>query len=139
MTDRKYIGVSKITVNSVDSTNVIRVEHEYVMNLKPVTMRGTVECVDVNELPKKFHRYTLTFDTQSTVFDSYIDDDGDNPVIPSMSITLDLAGGDTELWTLQAGKSYVESRGERRIEGQVERRPGVVVVICIGTRVVTHP
>jgi hypothetical protein len=140
MTDRKLKGIQKITVNAADETNVLDVEIKLAPDdfLEPQFVPNTIAALGVKQW-EKFWVVTITHDSWSSVWDSYLNDDGEGAVIPSFSITFELADTGTEVWTAEASKSYIQNRGELKAELEQERNPGVVEVIVIGTFTITHP
>ena len=144
MTDRVFMGINKITVNVSDESNVLDVDiwaitddmKEDLVEIKFTP--GTYEGVGAKQWAKGF-LVKVMHDGYSDVWDPYINDDGVNVVLPAFTVTFDLTGGGTEVWTFQANKCWVANRGDLTIDKEAERGEGVVFVICIGTVVITHP
>lgn len=147
MTDRKITGIQKVTVNSVDETNIMDVD------IWAVTEEGNEDLVEVIFLANiiegvAFKQWAkgwlvqLVHDGFTDVYDSYIADDAKGPVIPNFSITFDIVTAGvigTEIWTFQANKSYIFNRDDVQFELDQKRTPGGIFVLCIGTVAVTHP
>ena len=147
MTDRKFTGINKVTVNSVDETNVLDVDiwlmtDDYNEDLVEVQFTpGTIEGVGFKQWAKCW-LVKIVHDGWTDLWDSYIDDDGEGIALPNFSVTFDIvedvAEKVTEVWTFQANKSYIANRDEIRVEIEQERTPGAIYVVCIGTVEITH-
>ena len=138
MTTRTVLRINEVETTGGVATNIMDVEWEFVIKDKVRHTPNVTAGLDIRHFPK-YHKITMDFDTQTDIFNAYMDDDGVNPVIPLFKIEYTLVGGATELWTFQASKSYVLSRGELKVEKLARRKTWRVVVICIGTRSVTWP
>ena len=138
--DEQYTGIQKITVNSSDCTNILWYEWEFVGQdggdiLTPRFTPNTYESVGVTEWPGKYWRLRFGIDSTSTVFDSYINDDGANAVIPDLSVTIVKSDGNTRVHTYQASKSYVSNFDpSSEVAERATYNTSVVEVVCIGTR-----
>lgn len=146
MTDRVFTGIKKITVNSVDETNVLDVD------IWAITDEGDEDLIDILFTPNTIEGigakqwakgWLLKFvhDGWTDVWDSYIDDDGEGAVIPTLVVTFNtiVAGvAGTEIWTFQASKSYVSNRDEVGMRIEEKHTPGAIYVLIIGTVAVTH-
>lgn len=147
MTDRLFMGIQKITVNSVDETNILDVDiwaiaedmDEDLVEIKFTP--NTVEGVGAKQWAKGF-LIKVVHDGFSDVWDNYIKTDVVNPVIPNFTVVFDIVedalGDVTEIWTFQVNKCYVANRGPLTVDKEQERGEGVVFVLCIGTVVITH-
>lgn len=147
MTEREFVGVQKVTVNSVDEENILDVEITLVtddmeedlaeVKFTPNTIEGTAF--------KQYGKCWLTkvvHDGWTDVWNSYIDDDAEGAVIPNFVVVFDIvktaAEKTTEVWTFQASKCFIFNRDELRVEIEQKRTPGAVYVVCIGTVTITH-
>jgi len=142
MADRKYLGIQKITVNSVDETNVLDVD------IWRVTDSYDEDLAEVKVTPNTiggvgFKQYAacwlikIVHDGQSDVWDDFIGDGAKGVVIPNFSVTFDIVK-DAELkvievWNAEASKCYIANRDELKVEIEQERTPGAIFVVCIGT------
>lgn len=142
MTDRKYLGIQKVTVNSIDETNVLDVD------IRLVTLKYAEDLVEVKFTPNTIYGVgfkphpkcwliKVVHDGQSDVWDSYIGDNTKGAMIPNFSVTFDivkdLAGKVIEVWNAEANKCYIANRDELKVEIEQERTPGAIFVVCIGT------
>lgn len=135
MVDRQVTNINSVTINSNPATNILDVDYQFVMQDKVRHTPNVVEGLGIRNYPK-YHRIIIVHDSITDIYDSYIDDDGKNPVIPSGSIeyaVLNAGVAEVATWTLQANKWYVASRGELRVEKLQERKTWQVVLIGIGT------
>jgi hypothetical protein len=138
-TDRKLTGITKVTCNGVDSTNILGVEWEYVTDLQPQFMPNLTAAIGVKEWSGKYWIIRVTTDTKTSIFDSYISDSGAASALPTFIVTYSAVKADgtqqTETHTYEANKVYV-SRVEPSMEArwQGERNPVTYEFICIGTR-----
>lgn len=147
MTDRKYLGIKKITVNTTDETNILDVDiwaitDSYDEDLAEVKFTpNTIEGVGFKQWAKGW-LIKIVHDGWSDVWDSYIDDDAEGAVIPAFIVIFDIvkdaAGKVTEVWTFEASKCYIANRDELKVEIEQERTPGAIFVVCIGSVEVTH-
>jgi len=147
LTDRKITGIQKITVNSIDETNIMDVD------IWAITDEGSEDLVEVIEMAnviegvgfKQYARCWLVkvvHDGFTDVWDSYINDDGKGPAIPNFSITFDILTigvVGTMLMTFEASKCYIYNRDDVTFELDQKRTPGAIFVLCIGTISITHP
>ena len=105
--DVQYTGVSKVTVNSNDCDQVLWYEWSFEGAdggdiLTPRFTPNTYEAVDIVEWPGKLWRIRIAIDSETSVFNSYINDDGVGTVIPGFVVTLDKAGGGTATHTYES-------------------------------------
>ena len=138
--DVQYTGVNGITISGASSTNILWYEWSFEAAdggdvLTPRFTPNTYESVGVTEWPGKVWRIRLAIDSETSVFDSFINDDGVGAVIPSTVITLDKAGGGTATHTYAATKVYVANYDPylSMSEGS-ENNYGVIELLCYGTR-----
>ncbi len=147
MTDRVYLGIQKIIVNSIDETNVLDID------MWPITDNYDEDLVEVKFTPNviagvgfkqwaKGWLIKVVHDGKSDVWDSYLSDTGEGAVIPNFTVVLNIvkdpAGKTTEVWTFEASKSYIANRDELKVAIEQERTPGAIFVVCIGDVEVTH-
>ena len=142
MTDRKYLGIQKITVNSVDETNVLDVDiwlvtDGYNEDLGEVKFTpNTIGGVGFKQYAKCW-LIKIVHDGQSDVWDDFIGADAEGAVILTFSVTFDIvedaAGKVVEVWNAEASKCYIANRDELKVEIEQERTPGAIFVVCIGT------
>lgn len=147
MTDRKYTGIQKITVNSIDEENIMDVDvwainDEGGEDLVEIQFApATVEGVGAKQWGKAF-RIKIVHDGWTDVWDTYLDLTDEGVFMPNFSVTFDILTNGvvgTEVWTFQANKCYIENRDDVKTEIEQRRTPGAVYVLCIGTVAVTHP
>ena len=147
MTDRKITRIQKITVNTTDVENVLDIDWEFVGPdggdiLEPQFVPNLINALDVEEWDGKHWRFRIVLDSDADIFDTYWSQNGVHTVIPTFSITLEIAGGDTQVWTFGSSKTYVSRKGDSNAQGKYaeeDYQEGVYHLISIGTRVVTHP
>jgi hypothetical protein len=140
MTDRQIKGINAVTINSVNAYNILDVNYEFVIRDKVRHTPNVAEGLGIRNFTK-WHEIELVFDSVTSIFDPYIDDDGKNPAIPSGSIqfaTLVAGVEGTETWTFEASKWFVQNRGELRVDRMSQRRPWRIKLIGIGTLTITH-
>ena len=145
MTHRKFLGIQKITVNSVDATHILDVEISLVTDdmdedLAEVKFTpNTIEGIAFKQYGKCW-LIKVVHDGFTSIYDSYIDDDGEGTVLPTFIVTFNIvktaANKTTEVWTFEAGKSYIYNRDDVKAEIEQKRNPGIVYIVCIGD--VTH-
>ncbi len=147
MTDRKFKGIQKIIVNSVDEENIMDVD------IWAITDTFAEDLVEILFAPNviegigdkqwaKGYLVKVVHDGWTDVWDSYIDESAAGVVLPNFSVIFDIitAGvAGTEVWVFQANKSYVSNRGEIGVKREETRTPGTIFVLCFGTVAITHP
>lgn len=147
MTDRKYLGIQKITVNSVDETNVLDVDiwlvtDEYNEDLAEVKFTPNTIPGVAFKLYGKCWLIKVVHDGQSDVWDNYIGDAAEGAVIPDFSVTFDIVEDAEakviEVWNAEASKCFIANRDELKVEIEQERTPGAIFVVCIGTFTPTY-
>ena len=126
MVDRALISIDRVTTPSGNCVNIVSIREEFVMQNDPRFVPNTYEGIGM-KWDHEWHEIMLTLDSDTDIFDAYIDDDGPNPVIPTFSITMTMVviatqTQVTETWTYHPNRVYVMDRPEGRIEGGSERQ-----------------
>jgi hypothetical protein len=137
--DERYTGITKITVNGVDVTNILDYSWELVgpdggEMVAPRFTPNTYAGVGVREDSGKYWKLKFVFDTYTTAFNSYISDTGVNAVIPTLTVTLMKADCTERVHTYEASKCYVTGYAPSNVAENETYNPGVVEVACIGIR-----
>jgi len=137
--DEQYIGINKITVNSTDMTKIRSYEWEFCGPdggdiLTPRFTPNTYEGVGVTEWDGKHWKIRIEMDSYDTTWiGSLINDDGANTALTTFNVVLDTTTG-TRTHTYQASKVYVINGPDDTVTERSLYNPGVIELICIGTR-----
>lgn len=139
MTGRHIYECTEVDCNASTSVNVVGYKQKFDQKIVPRFTPNTTAAVGVRHHSGKHRVITIDHDSATDIYDAYIDDDGVNPVIPALHLTFLIDGGDTQVHTFEANHCYVKSRGRLMIEKKRLRKVWRIVIVCIGTRTVTHP
>jgi len=139
MTGRHIFECAEVDCNGSTAENVVGYDQEFPQRIVPRITPNTTSPIGVRQHSGKHRTITIDFDSVTDIFDAYIDDDGVNPVIPSLVITFTITGGDTQVHTFEANHCYVKNRGRLVVEKSQLNKVWRIVIVCIGTRIVTHP
>jgi len=137
--DEQYIGITKIAVNGTDMTKIRSYEWEFCGPdggdiVTPRITPNTEEPVGVTEWDGKHWKIRIEMDTYDTTWiGSLINDDGANTALTSFAVTLTTTTG-TRVHTYQANKVYVINGPDDTVSERSLYNPGVIDLICIGTR-----
>lgn len=147
MTDRKYLGINSVVVNSVSETNILDVDIWYMTDkygedlVETQFAKGTISGVGFKQGPTVW-LVKVVHDGWTDLWDSYIAAKAKGTVLPTFVVIFDIvkdaAEKVTEVWTFTPNKCYVANRDELRVEIEQERTPGAIFVVCIGDPTVTH-
>lgn len=140
MVDRALLHIDRATTPSGFSMNIISLREEHVMQNDPRFVPNTYEGIGM-KWDHKWREIILTFDSDTDIFDAYINDDGPNPVIPTFSIRMTMViiatqTEVTETWTYCPSKIYVVDRPEGRIEEGSERQTFEYHLLAYDTKTV---
>lgn len=143
MVDRALLRIDSVTTPLGSSTNIVSINEEFIMQNDPRFVPNTYEGIDI-KYDHEWHEITIIFDSDTDIFDAYIDDDGPNPVIPTFRIdmTMVVIATQTEVeerWTYTPNKVYVMNRNEGRIEEGSERQTYEYRLLAYDDRTVTFP
>ena len=139
MTGRQIIECTEVDCNGNTSVNVVGYNQKFDQKIVPRFTPNTTAAVGVRHHSGKHRIITIDHDSVTDIYDAYIDDDGVNPVIPTLVITFLIKGGDTQVHTFEAAHCYVKNRGKLVVEKKTLRKVWRIEIVCIGTRIVTHP
>lgn len=143
MVDRALLRIDSVITPSGTSTNILSFSEEHVMQsdirLVPNVYEGIAMKYD-----HRWRELTLIFDSDTDIFDAYIDDDGPNPPIGSLQIDMTMIviatqAQVTERWVYCADKCYVMDKREGEIEEGRERQTFEYRILCYDDKSVTWP
>ena len=143
MVDRAVIRVDAVRTPAGTSTNILSFADEFITQNQPRFVPNVYEGVGM-KFDHKWHELTIIFDSDTDIFDNYIDDDGPNPVVPSLIIDFTIVviatqAQATERWTYTGNKIYVRGRGDGEIEEGRERQPFEYRLIAYDERDISYP
>lgn len=143
MVDRAVIRIDAVSTPAGSSTNILSYRDDFVMLNDPRFVPNVYEGIGM-KFDHEYHDITIIFDSDTDIFDNYIDDDGPNPVIPSFIvdftiITIATQTVATERWTYSVDQTYVRDRREGEIEEGRERQTFEYRIISWGDRTISHP
>lgn len=141
MVDRALLRIDSCTTPLGTATNILDLREEFIMENDPRFVPNTYEGIGII-YNHEWHELILTFDSDTDIFDAYINDDGPNPVIPTFRIDLTMVVISTqtevsERWTYTPSKVYVTERDEGRIEEGSEHQTFDYHLLAYDDRVVT--
>jgi len=143
MVDRALLRIDSVTTPSGSSTNIVSIREEHIMQSDPRFVPNTYEGIGM-KWDHKWRELIIVFDSDTDIFDAYIDDDGPNPVIPTFRVDMTMVVISTqnevsERWTYAANSVYVSDRPEGRIEEGSERQPFEYHLLAYNGRTVSFP
>lgn len=143
MVDRALLRIDGITVPTGTTTNIVSIREEHVMQNDPRFVPNTHEGVGM-KWDHKWREIIVVFDSDTDLFDGYIDDDGPNLPIPTFRIDMTMVVVATqaqvsERWTYHPNNVYVSDRPEGRITEGSERQTFEYHFLCYNGRTVTFP
>ena len=143
MVDRAVIRIDVIRVPAGTATNILSFSDDFVMQNDPRFVPNTYEGVGM-KFDHEWHDLIIVFDSDTDIFDAYIDDDGPNPVIPSLIVDFTVViiatqAVVTERWTYVANQTYIRDRGEGQTEEGRERQTFEYRILAWGDRAISYP
>ena len=143
MVDRAVIRIDAVRTPAGTSTNIVSFRDEFIMQNDPRFVPNTFEGVGM-KFDHEWHELTIVFDSDTDIFDTYIDDDGPNPTVPSLIIdftvvTIATEVQETERWTYTGNKIYVRNRDDGEIAPGRERQPFTYELIAWDDRTISYP
>ncbi len=137
--DERYTGISKVTVNGTDVTNILDYSWEFVGPegkdiVEPAFTPNVYAGVGVKEYSGKHWRMKLTFDTYSDAFNSYISQTSGNTVIPSLAVVLKKSDCSLRTHIYASGNTYVAGFAPSNVIENDTYHPGEIDFVCLGTR-----
>ena len=143
MVDRAVLRIDAVRTPAGTSTNIVSFTDEFVMQNDPRFVPNTYEGVGM-KFDHEWHQLTIVFDSDTDIFDNYIDDDGPNPVVPSLIVDFTVVVIATEAqvserWTYDADHIYVRGRGDGGVESGRERQPFTYELIAYDDRTISYP
>lgn len=143
MVDRAVIRVDAVRTPAGTATNIVSFRDEFIMQNDPRFVPNVYEGVGM-KFDHEWHELTIIFDSDTDIFDNYIDDDGPNPVVPSLIIDFTIVviatqAQATERWTYTGNKIYVRGRDDGEIEPGRERQPFTYELIAYDDRTISYP
>ena len=143
MVDRAIIRIDAVRVPAGSATNILSFSDDFVMQNDPRFVPNVYEGIAI-KFDHEWHDITIIFDSDTDIFDTYIDDDGPNPVIPSLIVdftvvTIATQAVATERWTYTANQTYIRERNEGEIEEGRERQTFEYRILAWGDRAISYP
>lgn len=135
------IRIDKVTTPSGAAVNVLSVREEFLHTINPKKIPNLMKITAVRQ-DHKWRVITIKLDSLSSIFDAFIEESADNPVLESLEIEMTVQKGTeelTELWSYAASKIYVSNKPEARVEDERERNPSEYELTAYGTKTVTWP
>ena len=141
MVDRALLRIDGVTVPTGTTTNIVSIREEHVMQNDPRFVPNTHEGVGM-KWDHKWREITIVFDSDTDLFDGYIDDDGPNLPIPTFRIDMTMVVIATqtqvsEVWEYCPDQVWVTDRPEGRIEEGSERKTFEYHLLAYGDKTVT--
>lgn len=139
----KTMRIDNFTIAN-SATNVLRFEDEHIMNMTPQFVPNTFQGLDLKQ-DQKWRVLTVVVDSETDIFDAYIDITTANTIIPAnfyVEFTLADGAGTVERWTYSGGSpqmSYILNRNFGRVDDDVQRDTLEYQIITTCNRAVTHP
>jgi len=141
MVGRALKTIDRVVTPVGTSTNIVSVSEEFVMQNDPRFVPNTYEGISM-KFDHEWREIIITLDSDTDIFDTYIDDDGPNLPIQSFRIdfTMVIIATQTEIterWTYPANQVYVMDRREGRIEEGDERHTFEYHFLAYGNKTVS--
>lgn len=116
-----------MTTPSGTATNILNMREEFVFQSDARFVPNVYEGIGMN-YDSEWHEITLTFDSDTDIFDAFINDTGANTALGSLVIqmtTIVIATETevTETWTYTGNSIWVMDRPRGEIEENRERKP----------------
>ena len=126
MVDRALLTLDSCTTPVGSSVNIVSVREEFVMQNDPRFVPNTYVGIGM-KWDHEWREIVLVFDSDTDIFDAYINETGQNPPIPTFRIDMTSVVISTQVtvaerWSYTANKIYVIDRPEGRIEEGSERK-----------------
>ena len=141
--DLSHIRTDLVTTPTGTATNILSVREEYIMQNNIRFVPNVYEGVAM-KYDHEWRELVLTFDSDVDIFDAYIDDDGPNPVIPTLIIDHTMVNPqtqveETERWSYHANSIYVRDRMPGDIVEGRERNTFEYHILAYNTKTVSTP
>ena len=141
MVDRALLTLDSCTTPTGTSVNIVSVREEFVKQSDPRFVPNTYEGIGM-KWDHEWHEIILVFDSDTDIFDAYINEVGANPVVPTFRIDMTMVVIATqtqvsEVWTYHAEQVWVTDRPEGRIEEGSERKTFEYHLLAYGDKTVT--
>ena len=143
MVDRAVIRIDSVRTPAGTATNILSFDDDYIMQNDPRFVPNTYEGVGM-KFDHEWHELTIIFDSDTDIFDNYIDDDGTNPFIPSFIVDFQvvIVGTQTQVterWTYTTNQTWVMERNDGKVEEGQERQPFEYRLLAYGDRTISYP
>lgn len=141
MVDRALLTIDGCTTPTGTSVNIVRIRDEPVMQNDPRFVPNTYEGIGM-KWDHEWLEIILVFDSDTDIFDAYINEVGPNPAIPTFRIDMTMVVIATqtqvaETWEYHANQVWVTDRPEGRIEEGSERKTFEYHLLSYGNKTVT--
>lgn len=145
MVDRALLRVDRVSPDNWANitTNILRYDDNFMFQNDPRLVPNTYEGIGM-KFDHEWHDITLVLDSDTDVFNPYIDDDGPNIVIPNFVvdftvIVIATQAVVTERWTYTHDSVYVRDRREGTVEEGQERHTFEYEFIAYGDKLISYP
>ena len=141
MVDRALLTLDGVTTPVGTSVNIVSVREEFVMQNDLRFVPNTYEGVGM-KWDHEWYEIIIVFDSDTDIFDAYINEVGPNPAIPTFQIDMTMVVIATqaqvaERWTYHANQVWVTDRPPGRIEEGSERHTFEYHFLAYGDKNVT--
>jgi len=141
MVDRALLTIDSVITPTGTATNIVSVREEFIMQNDPRFVPNTYEGVGM-KFDHEWRQITIIFDSDTDIFDNYIDDDGPNIVIPTLTINFTMVNIGTqatqaEQWTYTNNKIWVMDRREGMIAEGSERQTFEYIILAYDDKTIT--
>jgi len=139
----KIMRIDNFTRGNI-ATNILRYEDDFVMNMTPQFIPNTFQGLDLKQ-DQHWRILTIVVDSETDIFDAYIDITTANTVIPAdfhVDFTLADGAATSEVWTYSGGDpvvAYIINREQGRIDDDVDRDTIEYRILVACDKAITHP
>jgi hypothetical protein len=138
----KIMRVNNFTVGAKQCTNIYGFKDELVIETMPQFTPNTYQGLALKQ-DHMWRILTITVDSETDIFDPYIDITTANTVFPAgnfyAEFTLADGLGTVERWAYDPAYSYILNRRDGRVDADVARDTIEYQIITRCTKTITHP
>ncbi len=141
----KFMRIDEVELGGDTAPNILRFEDEFLMQTTPQFLPNLFQGKDLKQ-DQRWRVLTLVLDSETTLFDTYIDITTANTVLPNFQLEFTLvddanwAAGTQQVWAYSGGVgnlSYMLSRREGDIHSDVPRDTIEYRILTACNRIIT--
>ena len=141
MVDRALLTLDSVTTPAGTTYNIVSIREEFVKQSDPRFVPNTYEGIGM-KWDHEWREIVVVLDSDTDVFNPYINDVGRNPAIPTFridmtSVVIATQAQVAERWAYANNQVWVTDRPEGRIEEGSERQTFEYHFLAYGDRTVT--